>query len=561
MKLEQLKKYIQDEAKKKGLEEDRVFLIWYASTRAPGYTQSYTDKKDGGIDFVLEGKKEIILIQGKYGLSKRAQVREFSNTIKSWKDKESFNKWLKAEVKKPDAKQVFQRCFDERGSKRLVWEFVSLSDYNESTKEWEAMLKVGTEFETAVMYKHDVMFHFALDQIGAKYTAPLVVDVLEAGHLEHRYPNRNITTYCCVMKLGNLLKLLKDDKDAAELLFARNVRLKKEGSKVNEDIKNTYLHEIENFFLSNNGLHILCTEAKFGTGTVTIKHPAVINGGQTLRTLMYDVDETKKEGEILVRITELHQGVQIKGENAELIDNIICRSNSNNKMELWDLKSNDPIQVRIARELYHRGVYYERKEDEWSKVKANYPDIRLNVSKIDLAHAMAICDSAIGPAMWKRIGVRPFFTTGEGGYYDRIFKEAFSKIDETETKIRLYHIALKSAKGARKKMPEKFKTFPAAAKFYASGILWKALSSSGEYNDPLRIHYSRDSSLRKEIVGIVSDMFNFFEKDLTSGKIKQNDLFRTEGLWKEAKKEILTPKRKKKIIAALRKDVERSKKK
>ncbi|MBM3199658.1 hypothetical protein FJZ53_01885, partial [Candidatus Woesearchaeota archaeon] len=108
--IKKLKRFISEESRNKGDPEDKSFLIWYAKMRLRRYNQlSYTDWKDGGIDYVVEGDDKIIFLQGKFGKPNIDQIRAFAHAIEAWKDETSFNNWIKYEVKSKNSKTVFNR--------------------------------------------------------------------------------------------------------------------------------------------------------------------------------------------------------------------------------------------------------------------------------------------------------------------------------------------------------------------------------------------------------------------------------------------------------------------
>jgi hypothetical protein len=366
-------------------------------------------------------------------------------------------------------------------------------------------------------------------------------------------------TYACVIDLPDFLNKLKEDIDESEKLFVRNVRLAKEKSPVNKDIKDTYLHYTREFFFGNNGIHIICTKARFGTGMVEIYNPSIINGGQTLRTLRDEIpiSAIRRVGKILARITEIPESIQSQKKNKQFVDDVIFRSNNNNKMEPWDLRSNDEIQVRIANELHHRRIYYERKESEWKKKKAEFHDIKMPLSSVELAQITAVCTDEIGPAKMKAIGVRPLFKRKrDGGYYEQVFKIVESDFDLTETKIHLNQVVFDSVGNVRG-IPRKFKTFNNASANYALGIIWRAIESS-PLNHPLSIYTKKRRLKTSRIVAeLVKGMFKLFRADLESGSVTQNDIFRKESYWEKAKDSFITHRWKSRIMDAIKNDSER----
>lgn len=396
-------------------------------------------------------------------------------------------------------------------------------------------------------------------QIGATYADPLEIKLGKSCRqvLSSTCSTPGIETHICVLDLNDLIRQLQKYEDL-ETLFTRNVRLKRD-SIVNDGIKATYQHDTENFFLGNNGVHVLTTKANFTSGKVELQHPAIINGGQTLRTVA-SVKKLRTGAEILARITMIPRDMQTKEEIMRLTDDIIFRSNSNNEMEIWDLRSNDQLQVQLARELYPRRIYYERKTGEYDEFGANFAsDITFPVWIVDLAKIIGICNTRKrGPAEVKQGGNEKLFKMKkDGGDYEWIFKEALSDMDTTESKIRLHKIISQASAKAKGRIIRKSKYFPTfhnAARDYTLGIMWDLIEDS-ELNHPLKMNYHKKSKLTKEVADINVDMFELFKKELTSGEITQNNLFRNNQKWREAKKKLGTQKRKELIVQAIKSDL------
>lgn len=168
--------------------------------------------------------------------------------------------------------------------------------------------------------------------------------------------------------LANALQLLHMQGIADGTLFSQNVRLSLGNTKVNKSltasIKNKEEHK--NFPLYHNGITILCQAmSEEGDTSLSIENYMVVNGAQSLTSLMNAKAAITQDLKILVKVVEL-------GENSELSEKITQNSNNQNAIKARDLKSNNPIQERIKKEiadLNYKDFVYEVKRGEANKGK------------------------------------------------------------------------------------------------------------------------------------------------------------------------------------------------
>ncbi len=149
------------------------------------------------------------------------------------------------------------------------------------------------------------------------------------------------------------------------LLLQRNVRrfLGLYKNRVNLDIKSTILNKGENFYFFNNGITIICSkfshnELQGNDYQVRIENLEVINGGQTCKTIQQTlkwnpaIDVAKTF--VMLRLYELDD------KDANLVRDITCATNSQNPIDLRDLRSNDEIQKKLELDVKAMGERYVR---------------------------------------------------------------------------------------------------------------------------------------------------------------------------------------------------------
>lgn len=150
------------------------------------------------------------------------------------------------------------------------------------------------------------------------------------------------------------------------LLFRKNVRdFLGTGSETNTRMKETLRNpnEQQNFWFYNNGITILCNDAAINMEDkyIHLLDPEVINGCQTVTTIRNFKEDSTSE--VLVRI--------VASQDQTFMDSMILYQNSSNPVLKRDLKSNDPVQVRLHHEFFKRGWFYEIKRGQDFKTRAN----------------------------------------------------------------------------------------------------------------------------------------------------------------------------------------------
>lgn len=160
-----------------------------------------------------------------------------------------------------------------------------------------------------------------------------------------------------------------------------------EGQHVNSSIRSTIVDTKTNeFALFNNGITIISDETsinermgKKSQAQLLIKHPQIINGGQTSYTLSRIYEDLTKSGdlsafegkEVLLKVITL-----VDNDNAQakqkLIDEISNATNKQTPVINADRLANDGLHKTIQSIVFDRyGMLYERKRGEFSDGIAN----------------------------------------------------------------------------------------------------------------------------------------------------------------------------------------------
>ena len=195
---------------------------------------------------------------------------------------------------------------------------------------------------------------------------PISADVQLSGHatVETFDFRRALTGRMSVAELARLTD------EYGNRLLERNIRryLGLAGNRVNEAVASTLREsgQRSNFYFYNNGITITCSKFRHNAlqkedWTVKVDDLQIVNGGQTARTVQHvarEVGAEIREAQVLVRIYELQQN------DIELVESITFATNSQNPVDLRDLKANDPRQAKLGESVSGLGYTYRAKRED-----------------------------------------------------------------------------------------------------------------------------------------------------------------------------------------------------
>lgn len=153
-------------------------------------------------------------------------------------------------------------------------------------------------------------------------------------------------------------------------LLERNIRryLGLQGNRINEGIAHTLTMpgEQSNFYFYNNGITLTCNQFQHNAlqdenWSLKLSGMQIINGGQTCKTIQRTLSSghvTAPNASVLIRIYELPKGEE------DLVRNITYATNSQNPVDLRDLRSNDDRQRKLAMSIEQLGYSYRRQRSE-----------------------------------------------------------------------------------------------------------------------------------------------------------------------------------------------------
>jgi hypothetical protein len=184
---------------------------------------------------------------------------------------------------------------------------------------------------------------------------------------------------------------------AGTRLFARNVRGFLGSTEINKGMEATLADEPEYFWYYNNGITIVCDDAKQesarGRNMLRVTNPQVINGQQTTRTLSR-ISQQGPRASVLVRVIRVPRSPAAGGNNFDtLVSRIVAATNWQNAIRPSDLMSNDRRQIEIERQLRKVRYLYLRKRMTKGEARRASAGHHLRfIKKEELAQAVAACD-------------------------------------------------------------------------------------------------------------------------------------------------------------------------
>lgn len=222
---------------------------------------------------------------------------------------------------------------------------------------------------------------------------------------------------------------------ADQTLFSQNVRLSLGNSKVNKSLRASLEKKGEhtNFPLYHNGITVLCRKiVADDKDSITIEGYMVVNGAQSLTSLLNSKAKISNELRLVVRIVEL-------GDDGALSDRITINSNNQNAIKARDLKSNNPVQERLKKEVE----------------KLDYNDFRYEVKRGEVHGAKTpISNEDAGLALLAMDLGEPWACHQRYKVMDESHARIFGRVDVTGAKILALREALQSCLPALKDLDD-----------------------------------------------------------------------------------------------------------
>jgi len=216
----------------------------------------------------------------------------------------------------------------------------------------------------------------------------------------------------------NVVELVNLFDKHGDNLLDKNIRkyLGISTNRVNTAIQDTLLSDKrENFYFYNNGITMICSKLSYNglqshSWIVKVDDLQIINGGQTCKTIQRTIKENPtidySNAYVLVRLYEL------SGEGMDsLITDVTVATNSQNPVDLRDLRANDELQKRMETAVSELKYTYKRKKDN-------------NIYSRDTTILSSVAAESIF-SVWKKKPFQAKFKKNElfGTFYHQVFDD------------------------------------------------------------------------------------------------------------------------------------------
>lgn len=298
-------------------------------------------------------------------------------------------------------------------------------------------------------------------------------------------------------------------------------------SNVNKKIEKSIIkNESQEFAILNNGITIICDKFNYmeNTGSankvqIGIDNPQIINGAQTSYTLskIYDSKQDRNKlnnKKVMVRFIEVNLDNNFNKDSMEyksFIQKISDATNTQNKVDESDKKSNRPDQEKYQKYIYEKfGYLYERKVGEFDALLSNS-----NINKGNIKH-LIIDRSDLIRAKLAFDGKSRFamHTKGDKLFTDSNLDHVFlddSKYDEVFLAYMIYNYILEKESYCKlnKESELKFRYGVTYGKFVminAASIIYNK-----NFKDKELGNYEEMIKVVEQVMGLVLDKWNKFE--------------------------------------------------
>ncbi len=229
-----------------------------------------------------------------------------------------------------------------------------------------------------------------------------------------KYMTMDIAGTNCVIAAVPLKDCIKFPGIKDGTLFQKNVRQSLGfNNRVNKGIKESiYGKSHQDFFFNHNGVTAICNSLSISDGALTTKGLSVVNGCQSLNTILSCSEKVKEldDAFVMMRFYEIPE--------RQRADKISISTNSQSTVKPRDLRSNDRrvLSLKHSYEEKYRDGYFITKRGE--EAPAN-KDGTLVVDLLDLGKYMIAWHSQ-----------RPNISYNENKIFDKHFEQLFSKSRE-----------------------------------------------------------------------------------------------------------------------------------
>lgn len=232
-------------------------------------------------------------------------------------------------------------------------------------------------FKFITLYESDL--DSISDAVAQRYSGSREIKLraVEEQVFERTYGN--VRAIIATIRADEFIEAFTDKNNPLQLdpqLFEENVRVYLgEQNDINKRIYDTAVSpDAGMFWYYNNGITIVCErfsyQPGFRNGPLVIDNPQVVNGGQTSHALF---QSSKTDFNALGRVRLLVRIIETRDHS--MYARVAEATNSQTPIRSRDLRSNDPVLVRLESSLRSLGWTFDRKRNQNSEIS--------DASKID----------------------------------------------------------------------------------------------------------------------------------------------------------------------------------
>jgi AIPR protein len=255
-------------------------------------------------------------------------------------------------------------------------------------------------------------------------------------------------------------------------LLERNIRryLGLHGNRVNEAIAATLrsASDCPNFYFYNNGVTLICDRFDYNAlqsenHKLRVEGLQIINGGQTSKTIqstftllseqLPGIEHNLDSAFVLVRL------YQVPPDAAAFVQTITYATNSQNSVDLKDLRSNDERQKQLELSMKDLGYEYHRQRNEGTPTPK---DITVGIA------AEAVL------SVWRGSPQQAKFRTGE--HFGKLYGTIFTN-DLTGAQVVTAVLLFRIAENKRRRPPPSAPEFVRYASCFAAMLMGMHLLS------------------------------------------------------------------------------------
>lgn len=397
------------------------FVAWYLrNIHLRDVNQTRDDITDGQddkqIDAVVidDDRSTIFIIQGKFIGSDKVDAEPLREVLSSWiqlrdlvKLQENANDKLKRKLA-----EIATALNDEY---EISFELITTSFLTDSAKSDLAIFQKQIADQSEQEDNSATLAVIDKDELVRRYDIALEREnpsIRYTLNLENgKYLSMNVGGTRALISAIPLKECVNIPGIKDGTLFQKNVRQSLGlNNVVNKGIKNTiYSDKHNDFFFFHNGITALCNEMKINGNSVELRGLSVVNGCQSLNTILSCSEQVKKQDDmyILFRFYEIPQ--------RDRADRISVNTNSQSAVRPRDLRSNDKHVLNLKKlfeQKFSMGYFITKRGEE---------------SPADKDKKYVIDLSDLGKYMMSWHSQRPNIAYSESKIFDKYFEQLFKR--------------------------------------------------------------------------------------------------------------------------------------